>query len=106
MPTLSLALADVERLQSLLVVGSNLRREVPLIAHRVRKAARAGAAVSFVNPKRFEYLFPVADDIASESAVRTLAALVRAATEKTGNEQPKTPHGAWCEMLARNHQQN
>ncbi len=89
-PTLGLALADVERLQSLLVVGSNLRREVPLIAHRVRKAAKAGAAVSFVNPKRFEYLFPVADDIVSECAVRTLAALVRAAAEKTGKSAP--PH--------------
>ena len=34
----------------LLIVGSNLRREVPMLAHRVRKAARAGAAVAFVNP--------------------------------------------------------
>ena len=35
-----------------LVVGSNLRKEVPLIAHRLRKAARAqGAKVAFVNPQ-------------------------------------------------------
>ncbi len=31
----------------MLVVGSNLRREVPLLAHRVRKAALRGAGVHF-----------------------------------------------------------
>ncbi len=87
-PTLGIALADVERLQSLLVVGSNLRREVPLIAHRIRKAAQAGAQISFVNPDEFEYFFPVADNVVSDSAVRSLAALVRAASDKTGKAAP------------------
>lgn len=52
-PSLGCAIADLERLDSLLVIGSNLREEVPLIAHRVRKAAvRNGAKVAFVNPRR------------------------------------------------------
>jgi NADH-quinone oxidoreductase subunit G len=89
-PTLGLALADIERLQSLVVVGSNLRREVPLIAHRVRKAAGAGALVSFVNPEDFGYLFPVAGQLLGDSAVASLAALVHAAAEKTG--KPVPPH--------------
>ena len=42
-PGLGLAIAAVEQLDGLLVVGSNLRRELPLLAHRVRKAARRGA---------------------------------------------------------------
>jgi NADH-quinone oxidoreductase subunit G len=87
-PMLGLALADIERLQALLVIGANLRREVPLIAHRIRKAALAGAQISFINPSEFEHLFPVAANIVSESAVRTLAALVRAAAEKTGKAAP------------------
>ncbi len=48
-----------------LVVGSNLRKEVPLLAHRLRKAALRGAKISFVNPQRYEYLFPVADYLAA-----------------------------------------
>ena len=44
----------------LLVIGANLRREVPVLAHRVRKAALAGAAVAFVNPATFDYKFKVA----------------------------------------------
>jgi NADH-quinone oxidoreductase subunit G len=61
LPSLGGAIADVDGLQALLVIGSNLRRELPLLAHRVRKAAVAGAKVSFINPALFEYLFPVAE---------------------------------------------
>ncbi len=59
-PSLGMAVADVDTLQALLVVGANLRHEIPLLASRVRKAAVSGAKVSFLNPERFEYLFPVA----------------------------------------------
>ena len=46
--------------RALLVVGANLRREVPILAHRVRKAARRGAKVALLNPAVFNYHFPVA----------------------------------------------
>ena len=59
-PSLGMAVADVDALQALLVIGANLRHEIPLLASRVRKAAVRGAKVSFLNPERFEYLFPVA----------------------------------------------
>ncbi len=43
------------------MIGSNLRHEMPLLAHRIRKAAiKGGAKVAFLNPRVFEYLFPVA----------------------------------------------
>ncbi|MEZ5566112.1 MAG: NADH-quinone oxidoreductase subunit NuoG [Gammaproteobacteria bacterium] len=59
-PWLGLPLADLEQADVVLVVGSNLRREAPLIAHRLRKAALAGAHIIFVNPERYEYLHPLA----------------------------------------------
>ena len=62
-PSLGLSIAEVENLQSLLVIGSNLRTELPLLAHRVRKAARRGASVQFVNLQRHDYLFPVAGNL-------------------------------------------
>ena len=31
-----------------------------MLAHRVRKAAKRGAKIAFINPTRFDYLFPVA----------------------------------------------
>jgi NADH-quinone oxidoreductase subunit G len=60
-PSLGVSIVDVDNLQALLIVGSNLRREIPLLANRVRKAAKAGGSVYFINPAQFEYLFPVAD---------------------------------------------
>ena len=81
-PGLGVAIAEIEQLDALLIVGSNLRREVPILAHRVRKAALRGARISFINPARFEYLFPLAQLPwwrAGEQQVAALAAVLRAA---------------------------
>jgi NADH-quinone oxidoreductase subunit G len=59
LPGLGLPLAEVDALDALFIIGSNLRAELPMLAHRVRKAARRGARVSLLNPAEFEYLFPV-----------------------------------------------
>ena len=57
-----LKIAEVEHLEGVLIMGSNLRHEVPMLAHRIRKAAVQAAArkVAFLNPRRFDYMFPVA----------------------------------------------
>jgi hypothetical protein len=57
-----------------------LRQEMPMLAHRVRKAAIGGRAkIGFLNPRRFDYLFPVAACSVGGAARRGLAALVRPA---------------------------
>jgi NADH-quinone oxidoreductase subunit G len=89
-PNLGVAIADVERLEGVLIVGSNLRHEMPMLAHRIRKAAVKGAAkVGFLNPRRFEYMFPVAGYVVAESdMVKDLCALVHAAAGLTGKPVP------------------
>jgi NADH-quinone oxidoreductase subunit G len=87
-PSLGMKIAEVEALQGLLVVGSNLRHEMPLLAHRVRKAALRGAHVAFLNPRRFDYLFPLAGYAVAEDLVGGLAAVVRAAAAATQREVP------------------
>src|SRR6202035_1197116 len=79
-PSLRLGIAAVENLDALLVIGSNLRREVPMLAHRVRKAALRGAQIAFVNPARFDYQFHVAEFIDASPAklVGELAAILAA----------------------------
>jgi NADH-quinone oxidoreductase subunit G len=80
-----LTIAGIERLDALLVVGSNLRREAPVLAHRVRKAAQRGAKVAFLNPARFDYLFPLAGYLESSPArqLADLAAIYAAALDGT-----------------------
>ena len=80
-PNLGLAIADIEKLEGVLIVGSDLRHEMPLLAHRVRKAAikAGGAKVAFINPRRFDYMFPLAAYVVDTDLVGQLSALVRAA---------------------------
>ncbi|MEE8528689.1 MAG: NADH-quinone oxidoreductase subunit NuoG [Gammaproteobacteria bacterium] len=90
-PALGVALEDIDTLDALLVAGSNLRMEVPLLAHRVRKAALAGGKVSFINAHHYDYLFPVARylETGAESLVDHLAALVLAASSEAGKQKPE-----------------
>ncbi len=85
-PWLGMAIADVEKLDALCVVGSNLRKEVPLLAHRVRKAALAGAHVSFINTRHDKYLFDVNEFLVGEDLVAELDALVRAAGQQAASD--------------------
>jgi NADH-quinone oxidoreductase subunit G len=89
-PHLGLKIADVERLEGILIIGSDLRHEMPLLAHRIRKAAvAAGAQVAFLNPRRFDYMFPVAGyAIAAASMTAELSALVHAAAGAAGKPVP------------------
>jgi NADH-quinone oxidoreductase subunit G len=90
-PNLGLKIADIEKLDGLLVVGSNLRNEIPLLAHRIRKAAvrSGGAKIAFLNPRRFDYMFPVAAyALAETDLVAELAAVVRAAAAAVDKPVP------------------
>ncbi|MDH3588715.1 MAG: molybdopterin-dependent oxidoreductase, partial [Gammaproteobacteria bacterium] len=58
-PWLGVDIAKLETADTILVIGSNIRHEVPILAHRLRKAGRSGAKVSFMNPPGYEYLFPI-----------------------------------------------
>ncbi len=87
LPGLGLSLAELEALDGLLIVGSDLRQEAPVLAHRVRKAALYNKAqVAFVNPAEFEYLFPVASYRATPAIrmIAELASIGRAIAEASG----------------------
>ncbi|MFC7302139.1 NADH-quinone oxidoreductase subunit NuoG [Cognatiluteimonas weifangensis] len=52
--------ADIEQADAIVVVGSQLRYEVPLLQARVRKASLHGTKVHVVNPVDFEFTFEIA----------------------------------------------
>jgi NADH-quinone oxidoreductase subunit G len=89
-PSLGVAIKDLENANSVLVVGSNIRKEVPLLAHRIRKAALKGAKVSFINAQRYDYLFPVAGYLASNGvgSLDHLVNVVVAASNASGKTAP------------------
>jgi NADH-quinone oxidoreductase subunit G len=52
--------AEIEQADAIVIVGSNLRHELPLLHARIRKAVLRGAKVHVVNPVDFDFSFEVA----------------------------------------------
>jgi NADH-quinone oxidoreductase subunit G len=94
-PWLGQSLEDMEKVKSALLVGSNVRMEQPLAGHRLRKAALAGGKVMFVNPRDFEFRFPVAAKIVADPAgmVAALAGVAQAVAESKGETLPASLAG-------------
>jgi NADH-quinone oxidoreductase subunit G len=89
-PLLGCSIAELDTRQGIFVIGSNLRMEVPIIAHRVRKAARKGASVAFLNPAEYEYHFRTAAYLAAphDALAANLAAVLAAAASAAGMAVP------------------
>jgi NADH-quinone oxidoreductase subunit G len=90
-PTLGCSIAELEQASAILLVGSDVRREVPIIAHRIRKGAvRKGTKVAFVNPRPVDVLFPVEASLTSNGLgmAQHLAAILTAAARAAGRSMP------------------
>ena len=57
---LGTSIASLSELQSVLVVGSNLRKDHPLFALRIRHAARMGCAVNVIQAQTQDWAMPIA----------------------------------------------
>ena len=57
MPWLGMELSELETLDAALLVGSNIRKDQPIAALRLRKSALKGGRISFINPKTFPLHF-------------------------------------------------
>jgi len=80
MPWLGMSLPEIQEMQSVLLVGSNIRKEQPLAALRLRKAALKGASVSLLNSRQYEMHFDPQHNIAADpvAMLRHLAAVASA----------------------------
>ena len=89
-PWLGQALEDLEKVGAALLIGSNVRMEQPLAGHRLRKAALAGGQIMFINPRDFEFRFPVAAKRIVDPAgmVAALAGVAQAVAELKGTTLP------------------
>ncbi len=81
---LGMPVAAVAELDRLLVIGSFLRKDAPLLAQRVRQAARKSLRLSVVGPNAEEWLIPVRNRalVAPSAMVATLGQIVRALSEE------------------------
>ena len=77
----TLPVAEVDQIRAALLVGSDLRHEMPLLNHRVHQATKKGARVYAVNPARFDFNYKLAGEaiVAPQALVEALLALAKAA---------------------------
>jgi NADH-quinone oxidoreductase subunit G len=87
----AMPIAEIEKAKAILLIGCNPRHEIPLLNHRIRKAAMHGAKVHVINPIDFEFNFEVAGKtIATPQAM--LDALLLLA--KAGNDAGHLPESS------------
>jgi NADH-quinone oxidoreductase subunit G len=91
-PWLGQRLEELEKIGAALLIGSNPRLEHPLIGHRLRKAALAGGRIMFINPRDFEFRFPVAAKVITDPVgmVATLAGIAQAVGELRNQPTPSS----------------
>jgi len=89
-PWLGMAVADMDQLQRVLIIGSTLRQDHPLLAHRLRQAVKHGAQLNLVNPVNDDLLTKVANQaiVPPQAMVNTLAQIALALAEARQAELP------------------
>jgi len=84
------SIASLSDLNTALVVGSNVRKEHPLFAQRIRQAARKGAVVATINAKAFDLAMHVAHQLLAPAAqwAYALSSVAAAIAQSKGIEAP------------------
>ncbi|WP_430389503.1 NADH-quinone oxidoreductase subunit NuoG [Dyella sp. 20L07] len=75
--------AELDKVKAALLVGSDLRHELPLVNHRIHQAVKKGAKVYAVNPVSFNFNYKLAGEAiaAPQALVDALLSLAKAAVE-------------------------
>ena len=87
---LGTSIASLSQLQRVLIVGSNLRKDHPLFALRIRQAAKLGCVVSSVDASAPQWAMPVANSLVTSSTlwVQALADIAVAVALEKGIAAP------------------
>jgi NADH-quinone oxidoreductase subunit G len=111
--TFQSAMAAIDTADTILLIGSNIRHEAPILGQRLRKAWRNGAQIAALNPVDWNFHFTLSNKLitAPQHMVAELAALAIAVSNVTGKpipgslqlasvvDQPSEVHTAMAEML-------
>jgi NADH-quinone oxidoreductase subunit G len=96
-PWLGQAIADLERLDTVLLIGSNIRKEQPLLGLRLRKAFLRGAQIMAVNPLDYEFTFNLsAKLVAGPDTLAPALARIARGLAKAGKQALPAEVESWC----------
>ena len=98
-PGLGQSIESLENIDAALLIGSNVSKEQPIAAHRLRKASMRGAKLMVINTRDFDFHFNVEEKIINspEKIVQTLAGIAKSAVDVAGIDVP-----AHCQHILNN----
>ena len=94
-PFLGMQIAELSKLDRVLVVGSFLRKDQPLLAQRLRQAAKRGTQVSVLHSADDDLLIKIAakNIVAPSRLVAALGEILKAIAEAKGATAPEAVNG-------------
>ncbi len=99
-PWLGQTIRELETLDAALLIGSNLRKEQPILGHRLRKAVRGGAQVTFINPLRLDLNYRAVQWVSSPAGMVTELAAVAKSLGASGGLMDRAEVGENHKALA------
>src|SRR3954466_4934577 len=102
---LGTSIASLSDLQGALVIGSNLRKDHPLFALRVRAAARRGAKIAAIHDRNDDWAIPLASQVVAQAAdwAAMLGGVAQAVAKAKGVEAPDSVKNARVDALREAH---
>ncbi len=90
-PALGQSIESLQDANAVLIVGGNPRKDQPIIGHRLRMAARAGARIMFINPVEYAVTYPVAHQsiVSPDRLVQSLAGVAAALLQSKRARAPE-----------------
>ena len=89
-PWLGQDIQNLEKNDAVLLIGSNIRKDQPIAAHRFRKACHNGMKMMHLNAVDYEFYMPIAEKVvvSPTAYVRELAGIAGALLKATGKPAP------------------
>ncbi len=89
-PGLGMKVSDIANQQAALLIGSNIRKEQPILGHQLRQASLKGAQISVLNSVDYDQIFDVAQSfiVVPSQMFKELKVLAKATVEKSGKDAP------------------
>lgn len=96
-PGWNMPMAELENCDAVVLIGSNLQKEQPVAALRLRKAVKKGAVVAVVNPVDYHFNFQV--DAKQICAPQYMIAILQSVVKAMKHENADAESMAMAELL-------
>lgn len=89
-PSIGGGIREIGNADAILIIGSRLNKEVPILGYQVRKAVRKGSTVMVLNLRRYDLVLPVSHEqiVPPQQLVNALAALTQALAKEVSRSLP------------------